>query len=238
MLNSNSLGAQYVSLIEIFDSIQGEGKYVGARQIFVRLAGCPLGCDYCDTDYAVKSTFKTDGTVYKNPVDAEQLFDILFKHFLFTDYHSISLTGGEPLLYPAFLREFAEISPAKLFLETSGHDPAGILEIAPYFDYLSINLKTNIEPFLRHADELLSAVAFLPPEKIYFKMTLRDDAKADEAVKITACLFKKYNINEVWLQPVDNLYNHEKTAVWQRVFRQHGTDARFVPQIHKFLKIR
>ncbi|MDR0454249.1 MAG: 7-carboxy-7-deazaguanine synthase QueE [Deferribacteraceae bacterium] len=239
MINNNNFNLQPISIAEVFDSIQGEGKYVGVKQIFVRVAGCPLECDYCDTDYTVKDSFNVNGMAfYKNPANAGHIFDILSAHFFFAEYHSISITGGEPLLYPVFLREFSEISPAKLFLETSGYDPAGILDIAPYFDFLSIDLKTDIEPFGRHADELLAAAALLPPEKMYLKMALRPDTKADESVKTAAGLFEKHNIKEVWLQPVDNIFNPEKTAGWQSIFRQYGVDARFVPQIHKFLKIR
>ncbi|MCK5661099.1 MAG: 7-carboxy-7-deazaguanine synthase QueE, partial [Methanosarcinales archaeon] len=36
-------------IYEIFNSIQGEGPYVGMRQVFVRFCGCNLACEYCDT---------------------------------------------------------------------------------------------------------------------------------------------------------------------------------------------
>ena len=36
-------------IIEIFSTFQGEGSFIGKRQIFVRFAGCNLNCNYCDT---------------------------------------------------------------------------------------------------------------------------------------------------------------------------------------------
>ena len=38
-----------VRLTEIFTSIEGEGIFCGTKTLFVRLAGCPYGCFYCDT---------------------------------------------------------------------------------------------------------------------------------------------------------------------------------------------
>lgn len=43
-------------IFEVFSSIQGEGKLIGRRQIFIRFAGCNLDCVYCDTPESKKAT--------------------------------------------------------------------------------------------------------------------------------------------------------------------------------------
>lgn len=43
-----------LQLSEIFYTLQGEGTYTGTPAVFVRLAGCNLSCNFCDTDYSLK----------------------------------------------------------------------------------------------------------------------------------------------------------------------------------------
>src|SRR5690242_5441756 len=52
-----------LQLSEIFYSIQGEGTWTGTPAVFVRLAGCNLACDFCDTDYSVKSIASVEDVV-------------------------------------------------------------------------------------------------------------------------------------------------------------------------------
>ena len=76
-----------VFIKEIFESIQGEGPYIGYNQLFVRFSKCNLNCKYCDTD------FTSDLKEYS-------LEELLEETNKFKNIHSISLTGGEPLLHP------------------------------------------------------------------------------------------------------------------------------------------
>ncbi|MGA7571714.1 MAG: 7-carboxy-7-deazaguanine synthase QueE [Candidatus Aquilonibacter sp.] len=73
-----------LQLAEIFYSIQGEGTWSGTPAVFVRLAGCNLACDFCDTDYSLKFLAGIDDVV--RAVRAQG-----------GDCPMVILTGGEPL---------------------------------------------------------------------------------------------------------------------------------------------
>lgn len=120
-------------IVEVFSSIQGEGLLVGRRQIFVRFAGCNLNCSYCDTP---ESRDPSAG----RPFTAPELTEII-EGLITPDFHSISITGGEPLLYPDFITELLEESPHRTLLETNGSLPGNAERIAHLFDYASVDIK-------------------------------------------------------------------------------------------------
>ena len=74
-------------ITEIFHSLQGESRTVGIPTVFVRLTGCPLRCQYCDTAYAFKGGHQIPITEI---VDMVRNYDC--------DY--VTVTGGEPLAQP------------------------------------------------------------------------------------------------------------------------------------------
>jgi 7-carboxy-7-deazaguanine synthase len=77
-----------LQLTEIFYSVQGEGTWTGTPAVFVRLAGCNLACDFCDTDYALKFVASVSEVVER--VRAEG-----------GDCPMVIVTGGEPLAQAA-----------------------------------------------------------------------------------------------------------------------------------------
>lgn len=80
-----------MKVVEIFDSIDGEGLRAGKTATFVRLAGCNLRCSYCDTLYAL---FGED-----EPCQYEEMTVDEVVSKINMDYKRVTLTGGEPLLH-------------------------------------------------------------------------------------------------------------------------------------------
>ena len=122
-------------VLAVFASIQGEGAYVGEPQTFVRLAGCPLRCRWCDTP----ASWGLDREpAWCDPADvaarvraAEGLRP-----------RTVSVTGGEPLLWPATIRGLAsELRPRRLHLETAGAHPGALAQVLDVVDHVSLDLK-------------------------------------------------------------------------------------------------
>ena len=96
-------------ITEIFFSLQGETRTVGLPTVFVRLTGCPLRCQYCDTAYAFQG-----GNLI-------EIADILQQVATYGARY-VTVTGGEPLAQKACLELLAQLCDAgyEVSLETSG----------------------------------------------------------------------------------------------------------------------
>jgi 7-carboxy-7-deazaguanine synthase len=108
-LNDSILKRERLRVNEIFHSLQGEADAVGYPTVFVRLTGCPLRCQYCDTEYAFHA-----GDWYDLDAIVDQVRSFGARH--------VCVTGGEPLAQPNCLRLLTRLCDDgfKVSLETSG----------------------------------------------------------------------------------------------------------------------
>lgn len=100
-----------MKVVEIFPSIEGEGKRAGALTTFIRLYGCNLNCSYCDTRYGC------EGDNYEI-MSVDEIVRRCKQH----DLKNITITGGEPLIHPGIevlLRELVELK-YEINVETNG----------------------------------------------------------------------------------------------------------------------
>ncbi len=137
-------------LIEIFHSIQGEGRFVGLPMTFLRTATCPLRCLYCDTpnSYEAPTTIPVNFGVRTqqepNPVRAPRAAELVrqVSHATMPALRQprVSVTGGEPLVFPEFVHEFGKAvrdQGMRLHLETAAIDPDALAKCINQVDHLS-----------------------------------------------------------------------------------------------------
>lgn len=137
-------------IVEVFSSIQGEGLYVGCRQVFVRLAGCNMNCIYCDTpngqakDMHFARIERTPGMrdfiSVPNPISITDLNDFI-NHLMVQRHHSVSFTGGEPLCQADGLVRLLKENKYTRYLETNGTLCNELKLVLPYTDIISMDIK-------------------------------------------------------------------------------------------------
>lgn len=117
-----------MDVVEVFKSIEGEGKRAGVPCVFVRFAGCNLRCSYCDTTYAQK---QSDAQL--KGVSPDTVLNLIKKESAGCKY--VTLTGGEPLL-----QQFEEMKELLIILAKAGYEvnieTNGSIDVIPYIQAL------------------------------------------------------------------------------------------------------
>lgn len=189
-------------LIEIFSSLQGEGVFIGRRQLFVRLAECNLDCAYCDTVHAGGPFWSCEtepgGTRlqgHPNPATPELLTGLLRDwQSRWPWHHSLALTGGEPLVQAdalaAWLPEAVTVLP--VYLETNGTLPARLQQVLPHVTWVSMDIKLastsgETTPWETHADFLSVACERVCQVKVVVDECSTADELVDAARLVECC---------------------------------------------------
>ncbi|MDP8200940.1 MAG: radical SAM protein [Candidatus Tenebribacter burtonii] len=204
-----------LKISEIFYSIQGESTYAGLPCIFIRLAGCNLRCNYCDTNYSYKSdiTFSTNEIINKvkeyNPVKL------------------IEITGGEPLLQSEVYKLFDSLHKDgyTVLLETNG---SILLKDIPEYVIKIVDVKC-----LGSGEEnsfLIENLEYIKIENDQIKFVLTDNFDYNWAKDF----IMKYKLSnyEILFSPVTDTLNPQDLAKW---LIEDKLDVRLQLQLHKII---
>ncbi|MFH0855509.1 MAG: 7-carboxy-7-deazaguanine synthase QueE [Candidatus Omnitrophota bacterium] len=219
-------------ITEVFDSIQGEGLYLGERQIFVRFYGCNLECRFCDTKLSSFMEYEPE--------------ELLKEVRLYQDkYHSISFTGGEPLVQKDFLKEMLKLTRKDNFcnyLETNGVLHNELKEVIDYVDIIAMDLKlpssTGLSEFW---DEHRLFLEIASKREVFLKAVISLDTQEEDLRKGVRLMREAAQEAVLILQPdsnADKACLHEKLTAFKELCRKEGVTACLVDQVHKSIGVK
>jgi 7-carboxy-7-deazaguanine synthase len=219
-------------IAEIFESVQGEGIYFGEKQIFIRFFGCNLNCQYCDTKLSRFREFEPQ--------------ELIEEIKLYRDkYHSISFTGGEPLLQSDFLKEILKLTGKygyKNYLETNGTLTGELEEVIGYLDFVCMDLKLPSSTGMGNLWGLHKRFLKAACRKEVFFKTVICQSTSEEDLREALELIRETDKSAVLvLQP--NSYEDDdlleaKLEKFKDICISENVAACIIPQIHKRIGIR
>lgn len=201
-------------ITEIFYSLQGESITSGLPTVFVRLTGCPLRCQYCDTAYAFSG-------------GKHQALEDILQEIAGYQCNRVCVTGGEPLAQKGCYNLLEKLCDAgyEVSIETSG-----ARDIAPIDARVMIVMDLKTPDSEEQDKNLLSNLDHLEmTDQIKFVICSRTDYD-------WACMMiKQYDLankTQVLFSPSWHQINHRDLAEW---ILQDRLPVRFQLQLHKIL---
>jgi 7-carboxy-7-deazaguanine synthase len=231
---------------EIFTSIEGEGTLFGTKTMFVRLAGCPLRCRWCDTPYALPIDSGFDYTI-------EEVKELISK-CLRPNTYKVNFTGGEPLVqYEAVveLAKFVRQKGLKIYLESACYDAWRFAKVLPYIDLCKVEFKLKDSKVVHkeHYDNLIKneleclKQAINSGKTTYIKVVVTNSSNLDEFQEMVYEVFRITQPSQLAgfiIQPshtVDEPTLDALFGFYDAVYPLYD-QVRIVPQLHKIMGAR
>ena len=208
----DNLNNTTLNITEIFYSLQGEAKEVGIPTVFVRLTGCPLRCNYCDTAYAFKGN---------NPLSIASIMEQVEKY----NTHYVCVTGGEPMAQRNCLILLDTLIEAgyKVSMETSGS-----IDISPVNKKVSVVMDLKTPSSTEQSQNRYENIALLE-SKDQLKFVIASRLDFDWCCDI----LQNYSVDsEVLFSPVYESLKPVDLADW---ILEKQLNVRLQVQLHKIL---
>lgn len=199
-----------IKVSEIFTSFQGEGPYVGTPATFLRLYGCNLNCEWCDTDISTYEMLSVDDVA-----------EILITQMEFNNIETLIITGGEPTLQMEEVKRLIGELPddIRIQMETNG----SLFEYIPEVEFV-ISPKEDKEKVFEN---------YYQYDNVFFKFVITSQEDIDEVISLK----DKYGYDKtIWLQ--GEFSQDEEMADLIRENFPRLENVKLSVQTHKYLNQR
>lgn len=225
-------------IFEVFTSIEGEGMFCGTKTLFVRMAGCPFKCFWCDTAGALPADSGAEYTID----EACALVDSSLQEHTF----KVNFTGGEPLVQHdavAAMAEHVRSRGVKTYLESSCYDSGRFAEVLPHMDLIKVEFKTADSQFVgaeKHADAVSEAAECLRLARdagrpAYVKVVVSSRTTPDEFAGLAGRVLGAGPVSGFAIQPVHGpaAPSLEQLLRFYDFVAPRCAGVRVIPQMHK-----
>lgn len=240
-------------LTEVFSSIQGEGALIGLRQIFVRFRGCNLQCDYCDTPTEFSSEpcqveqtpGRRDFVPVANPVALHRLLSLIERwHRGWPGvHHSVSITGGEPLVshevLQSWLPQLRSLLP--VYLETNGVMHTALELLIDHIDMIGMDIKIPSTSGCTDLwDDHRRFLNVAAAKDVFVKVVVGEQTEEWEIERSAEIVRGEGRDIPLILQPITRLdgtigIGPVRVLELQEIASGYLRDVRVIPQTHKFM---
>ena len=203
-----------IAINEIFYSIQGEAKNSGKPTIFIRTAGCPFRCSYCDTEYAF-----TEGKQWK--------FDKILSYIKKYKTKFVTVTGGEPLsqrnILPLLNLLFKENYCVSI-------ETCGLIDISEIPKEIEIVMDIKTPSSLEDGNNIMNNLSYIKKDDVIkFVIGSKNDYEWAKNIIIKYDLLKLKNI---YFSPVHNILELNDIADW---ILKDNLNVTLQLQLHKYI---
>ena len=232
-----------VRLFEIFTSVEGEGILYGTKTLFVRLAGCPFRCFYCDTPEALPLDSGNEITIEEACAQIDKNLE--------NNTYKVNFTGGEPLIQDQAVLEMAKHVKSKnipTYLESSCYDSKKFQNVLPLIDYVKIEFKTPDSEFVesKHYSELIKnaleclKLSTSSKKVTYIKIVVSSKTESNSIKELAEQIFNNISKDEISgfiIQPTNGISEPslEKLLEFYDAVHPFYNEVRVVPQLHKII---
>ena len=232
-----------VRLSEVFTSIEGEGILYGTKTLFVRLAGCPFTCFYCDTPESLPLDSGKEYTI----MQACNLIDSSIQG----KTYKVNFTGGDPLIQHEAVAELARHVQKKqipTYLESSCFDSERFRHVLPFIDIVKIEFKTRDSGFVdpgHHSRLIENAIkcmelSALDKKTTYIKIVVSSKTATDDFETLITSIFSRLptgRISGFIIQPVHGVSEPPLKLLLELydLVYPYYKEVKVVPQLHKII---